>query len=249
VIKWKRSSPDNANAWMATYSDMVTLLLAFFVMLFSFSSVDAEKFQQLLGSVQAALGIKMDLNMGGAPVPLPPPEELDDLVIDARELVKKTDLDQLESVRSRLEESFVSRLGGRQIILAMQERGLVIRFADSVLFDSGRAVLKPGAREILELFAREATAFPNHIRVEGHTDNRPISTMRFPSNWELSTARATEVVRFLMESDELEATRLSAAGYGEYRPVATNDTREGRALNRRVDLVILRISLSEGEPR
>ena len=128
------------------------------------------------------------------------------------------------------------------------ERGVVIHFTDRVLFDLGKAELKPEAKEVLQLVAQELKAWPNHIRVEGHTDNLPIRTAPYPSNWELSTARATEVLRYLIDVGGLAPERMSAAGYGEYRPIAPNDSEEGRAKNRRVDIVLLRSGLEVSEP-
>ena len=128
------------------------------------------------------------------------------------------------------------------------ERGVVIHFTDRVLFDTGRAELKAGARGILQSLAAELDKLPHSVRVEGHTDNVPIHNSLYPSNWELSTARAVGVVRFLIESGGMDPGRLSAVGYGEYRPIASNQTDEGRARNRRVDIVLLRTELEAAEP-
>jgi chemotaxis protein MotB len=248
VSRLKRDNSDVGNDdWMQTYADMVTLLMAFFVLLFSFSSVDAQKFESMLQSVQSALGIKLEMKMGATPIP--PSEDQKELVVDAKELIKREDMEQLKKVRDRLERNMASKLPGATMKMELEPRGLAIRFADTVLFDTGKAQLKDDAKPILKLFSEEMKGLPNHVRVEGHTDNRPINTPRFPSNWELSTARANQVLRYLLQLDGLKATRLSAAGYGEYRPVATNDTPEGRAKNRRVDLIILRLSYGEGEPK
>ena len=117
--------------------------------------------------------------------------------------------------------------------------GIVISLAGNLLFDSGKSDLKPRGMTLLDTLAERLRTMPNEIRVEGHTDNIPIATPLYPSNWELSSARATTVARYLAEHDEIAASRLSAAGFGEFHPVAPNDTREGRARNRRVDLVVL----------
>ncbi len=247
MTRRRRAEEGGGDSWLTTYSDMVTLLLAFFVMMFSFSSIDAEKFERLLNSVQSALGMEFRTELGGAP--LPAPEEVESMVVDAEALLRERDFRQLEEVRSMLESGLLARLPDTRYELRMEERGLILRLEDRILFDSGKAQLKPEARAILSIVGQELAAFPNHIRIEGHTDDRPINTPRFPSNWELSTARATEVIRFLLDNTDLVPIRLSAAGYGEHRPAASNDTPEGRARNRRVDVVVLRLSFSGGEPK
>jgi chemotaxis protein MotB len=115
----------------------------------------------------------------------------------------------------------------------------VISLAGNLLFDSGKSDLKPRGMTLLDTLAERLRTMPNEIRVEGHTDNIPITTPLYPSNWELSSARATTVARYLAEHDDVSASRLSAAGLGEFHPIAPNDSREGRARNRRVDLVVL----------
>jgi chemotaxis protein MotB len=132
--------------------------------------------------------------------------------------------------------------------LELQERGLIVRFAEQVFFDLGEAALKPEALEVLKTLAGTLKTLPNPLRVEGHTDNWPISTARFPSNWELSVHRATNVVRFLIEEEGFDPNKLSVAGYSEYRPIRPNDTAEDRAMNRRVDIVILSLDLWDFEP-
>jgi chemotaxis protein MotB len=130
-----------------------------------------------------------------------------------------------------------------------EERGLVVRFADQVFFDLGKADLKPEALAILNKIGPILKDIPNPIRIEGHTDNLPIKTAQFPSNWELSVHRATSVIRYMVEELDFDPTKLSAAGYGEYRPVRPNDSAENRAMNRRVDIVIMRMDLWAEEPQ
>lgn len=125
----------------------------------------------------------------------------------------------------------------------------MVRFADQVFFDLGKADLKPEAVEILNRLGPILKGIPNPIRIEGHTDNLPINTAQFPSNWELSTYRATRVIRYFIEELGFSPDKLSAAGYGEYRPIADNDTPEGRSLNRRVDIVIISMDHWADEPK
>jgi chemotaxis protein MotB len=119
---------------------------------------------------------------------------------------------------------------------------------ESALFREGSADLEPKAVATLDLVAKEIGDIPNHVRIEGHTDNKPINTARFPSNWELSSARATEVVKYLVNSHGVKPDRISALGYGEYRPLVANNGDEGRAKNRRVDIVVLTMEMTVTEP-
>lgn len=231
-------------AWMTTYSDMVTLLLAFFIILFSFSTIDEYKFEQAMASLQKALGI---LDGGKTIVTKEPLVDFTDLTLEER--MELRDIQQMEEVIRLLEDHLRDAGVYEYVTITIEERGAVVKFADQVLFDSGRAVLRLEALDILHEVAVVLNDIPNHIRIEGHTDNRPINTVQFPSNWELSTTRATNVLRYLVEEEGISPTRISAAGYGEYRPIETNSTPEGRQANRRVDIVILHMSAIMDEPR
>ncbi|NLV91197.1 MAG: flagellar motor protein MotB [Firmicutes bacterium] len=240
----KRSSGGGSPSWMTTYADMVTLLLCFFVLLYSFSVLDVQKFQAFVASLQGALGV-LDGGLSLSPESAvgSPPSVLDhSLQISLEEIAQLQDLyDLLMAMRE------AGQLPA-EVELTVESRGLIIRFADQVFFDLGRANLTEQARAVLNELVPVLRELPNPIRVEGHTDNLPIRNQIFPSNWELSTARATSVIRFLIEEHGFSPTQLSASGYGEYRPVADNSTDSGRARNRRVDIVILRLGLSEAEP-
>lgn len=233
-MKLKNQEPEkkSAPAWMTTYGDMVTLLLTFFVMLYSFSSIDSEKWQRLVESLS-----------GGSSV--------------LENVVTTTTLEGNQSLESRIQQFEELYLRLRQYIeenqltnrvnLTRSDSEIQIRFVDNVLFDSGKADLKPEALEILSKITVALDTYKNSIqmvRVEGHTDNVAINTSLFPSNWELSTARAVEVLRFIVETQNFDPVKASAVGYGEYHPVADNDTDLGRAKNRRVDIVIARTALN-----
>lgn len=230
-----REESSNAGSWLTTYSDMVTLLLAFFVLLFAFSNVDEAKFSAVISAFQGYFGVlEGGLVVRDQPVPLP---------FDSSELAQK----QLNQLYEELTE-FIEQEGLSGVRLEMEERGLIVRFAEQVFFDLGEATLKPEALRILGSISGTLRDLPNPLRVEGHTDNWPIQTSKFPSNWELSVHRATNVVRHLIEVEGFDPKKLSAAGYSEYRPVKPNDTAQNRALNRRVDIVILNIDLWGSEP-
>ncbi|NMB37995.1 MAG: OmpA family protein [Firmicutes bacterium] len=219
---------------MTTYSDMVTLLLTFFVLLFSMSNVDVQKFQAILSAFRGSLGV-LDggMSLSG-----------DIGLQSASELA----IEQLYQLEQELKEFIVEQGFEGSVQLQMEERGLIIRFADQIFFDLGKADLKPEAVNILNQLGPMLNKLPNPIRIEGHTDNLPINTIQFPSNWELSTYRATSVIRYLIEHLDLDPDKLSAAGYGEYRPVVDNTNDKNRALNRRVDIIIMRIDLWSEEP-
>ena len=229
----KGGSPE----WLTTYSDLVTLLLCFFVLLYSFSSVDAEKFQQIMASFQGGAGV---LN-GGTSMDFPIEFTEDDLEAELVKLLK--DL-----------EDYADTLGlNEEITFKVEERGLVVRFMDNVLFDSGKADLKPESIEILhsvaEILNREEFV-DRHIKVEGHTDTDPIvRSSKYPTNWELSSARATNVLRQLVEVEKIDGNRISSSGYSFYRPIVPNDTPDNKARNRRVDIVILKTTYGEFEPK
>ncbi|NMB01316.1 MAG: OmpA family protein [Firmicutes bacterium] len=225
----------NSASWLTTYSDMVTLLLAFFVLLFAFSSVDEGKFSSIINAFQNYLGV---FNEGQSLLEDPGPFSFD---------FSEVGQQQLESLYHELSE-LIQIEGIKGVELELQERGLIVRFAEQVFFDLGEAELKPEALATLRRIAETLKNVPNPLRVEGHTDDWPIRTSRFPSNWELSVHRATNVIRYLVEEQGFDPNQLSAAGYSEYRPIRPNDTAANRAMNRRVDIVILNIDLWDYEP-
>ncbi|HHY68949.1 MAG TPA: flagellar motor protein MotB [Bacillota bacterium] len=230
--------------WMNTYADMVTLLLCFFVLLFSMSVIEIEKFQSVMSSLQGALGI---LDGGTIPSPEGPmPDSFDPGDLVAQLLMQE--MAQMTELQHAIEEELKGSGLSDKVAVSLEERGVVIRFADTVLFDIGQDTLRPESREVLLKVGEIIKNIDNPVRIEGHTDNWPINTPQFPSNWELSTARATRVVRFLIEEAGIDPRQLQAAGYGEYHPIDSNLTAEGRRRNRRVDIVILRPSLSSAEP-
>ncbi len=154
------------------------------------------------------------------------------------------ELERLREAKSLLEKRLRSEINSNQVALTMEDRGLVITFVAEVLFDSGKDKLKPGGEKMLQKVGnviKEETA-NNEISVEGHTDNVPIKYSGWKSNWELSTARATSVLHYLEDNCGLMPDKLSATGYGEYRPVTSNETEEGKQLNRRVEIIIKPLS-------
>ncbi|MGB9813186.1 MAG: OmpA/MotB family protein [Thermovenabulum sp.] len=225
--------------WMTTYGDLITQILIFFVLLYSLSSIDTRKFDMAMTSLQGSLGIlqggktyfKGDFIESGT----------------GQNYVGEQEKTELEKIGNEIEKIIESN-NLKGIRVDMDERGLMIRFLEGALFDSGKADIKEESKKVLDKIAPILKESNHHIRVEGHTDNVPIHTKEFPSNWELSTTRAVNVVRYFIEMHGIDPKKVSAAGYGEYRPIAPNDSEKNRALNRRVDIIILKSSYEKQEP-
>lgn len=263
---------ENEERWLLTYSDMITLLMALFIVLWAISSVNISKFQQLKVSLQSAFSAKVlpsnnsiltgqqsPFDQNGSPVqqittPAPTSQILSvasvqqqiSARISASIAAKAVAQDQDNLVHiQQLVRQFARQHGLSAIVKTrIDQRGLVLRLlTDKVLFASGQATVEPAAVPLLTEIGHLLAApdIVNPVRVEGNTDNVPISSSRYPSNWELSSARADAVLEFLL-SDRVSAKRLSATGFGDVNPLASNSTAAGRAANRRVDIIILRRS-------
>ena len=222
--------------YMATYGDLVTLLMCFFVLLFAFSEIDAQKFEAVMQSFQGSAGVLS----GGKSVTEA------QLVFDAmpEEQVSETTqtTDNLQILKEIVSEYIKENDVELNIEVELTSRGLIIRFPDNALFDSGKATLKKSSIDTLLFLGQllnDEKFEDRAIRIEGHTDNVPINTVKYPSNWELSTSRATNVAKFFINNSKIDPFRIAASGYSEYHPIADNTTKEGRAKNRRVDIVVL----------
>ncbi len=209
--------------WMVPYADLLTLLLGLFLVLFASSKMELQK-------------LNAEKKMLSKPA------------VTASPLAKKS----MKPMPDALPQKLKSVLHMQGVVIKEQDRGVVISLKDSILFAPGSAELSPNAKQTLNRLAEQLRlamgSKTRPIRVEGHTDNTPITTSRYPSNWELSTARATNIVRYLIAGKRLPADKLSAAGYGEFKPVAQNSSIEGKHKNRRVDIVVLNESTALQEP-
>lgn len=230
----KQGAPE----WMNTYGDMVTLLMCFFVLLFAFSSIDAQKFEAVMISFQGSAGVlEGGKSLSEAPMIF---DAMPESQTSSEQVVEQN---KLEALKEKVNEYISENQMQAEVDVQLENYGLIIRFKDNVLFDSGSAVIKTESYDILTFLGNllNSEEFVNEqIRVEGHTDNVPIRTAIYPTNWELSANRATNVVKFFIENGQMVPVRLSASGYGEYHPIATNDSSEGRAANRRVDIVVVK---------
>jgi len=226
--------------WLLTYADLITLLLVFFIVMYSSSNADIQKFQALAGSLRSAFGI-VDLDvLSGGRAPLSG-------VLAELPQVNRDFLRLSSAVGQMAREQGLQN----SISVNMHRDGIVISVATGVLFTSGSADIRPDSLRILDALAALLAPMPNAVRIAGHTDNiSPVPD--WPSNWELSTARAVAVVKYLA-ARKVDPTRLSAVGFAEYQPLMANDTPEHRALNRRVEVLIIypteEESLGFGQPK
>ena len=257
----RRKKPDasagpGAPLWMATYGDMITLVLTFFVLLFSFSTIDATKWKQIVmafsGSKSVLPGVGDNILAGEEPEVMPDQQQEEaegeaaaeeDSASESSGSASDDDAEWKQLADSLADYASGNGLAA-QVLIEYLDTEITIRFEENVLFDSGKAVLRTEGGEILsKLFARISPdagklAF---IRIEGHTDNVPIKTSQFADNWDLSQARASAVLRHILDGfPEIGKDQFFIGGYGEYHPIDTNDTPVGRSRNRRVDIVLVR---------
>ena len=240
--KRKKAKEQDTNRWMLTYSDMVTLLLVFFVLLFAISTIDITKFRRVMSSIQLSfMGYTAILDGH------PEIEELEEMeTVPEGETIRVTEAERavLEKMREASEVlekigDFLSDAGIEQDVdLRVEDRGVVMELPDNIFFEIGQADLRPEAISVIDLLADLFRDLNNYIIIEGHTCDLPIQTARFPSNWELSVGRSVAVTRFLVEERGIEPSRLIATGYGEYQPLYPNDSEVNRAKNRRVTVVV-----------
>ena len=219
----RKGEPDTGSGgWLTTFSDLMSLLLTFFILLFSMSTVDTSKFTSVTSSIQSVLGGRsgetsiFEGESGQMPILSGGQQEI---------------LDQVNE--------FVSEQGLEETLtVTADERGIYVDVNEAILFESGSADIKASGVRVLQQLQGLLEDYDNDIVVEGHTDNVPTSRT-YPTNWELSTARAVSVARYLIEIEGINPTRVSATGFSEYRPIAPNDSAENRAKNRRVNILIV----------
>ena len=231
--KRREEDHENLERWLITYADLITLLLAFFIMMYVFSKQDAQKYDEVVGRLKTIFtggaGVSgLGKGTGALLIELPV------------KTAQRTD----EELQRKLEDEIRSLADNesikKNISIFSDERGVVIRVLDKAFFDEGKADLKERAKGALGKIVPVLRIIDNQIRIEGHTDNVPINNNEIRSNWELSVRRATEVVSYFIEKYDFPPQRVSAVGYAEYRPIALNDTPENRALNRRIEIIIVK---------
>ncbi|OPY77157.1 MAG: Motility protein B [Syntrophorhabdus sp. PtaU1.Bin058] len=223
---------ENLERWLITYADLITLLLAFFIMMYTFSKQDTQRYQELVGHLKTIFTGHSGITGKG-----------NGASQSTTDIQSQLDMIKNGDVQKQLEDEIRRMMDGEgmqnNISVLSDERGIVIRILDKAFFDEGRADLKERARQALDRIMPVMRKVDNHIRIEGHTDNVPINTSEFKSNWELSVRRATEVVRYFVEKHDFPPQRISAVGYAEYRPVMPNDSPDNRAMNRRIEIILM----------
>jgi chemotaxis protein MotB len=239
--------PASRDRWMVSYADFITVLFAFFVVLFAslnqdhsikkiskaihFGFVNLEPFSGVASRPETVHPrLLPDMSVSAHPV--------EDAAIRKSDETEATGID-IEKLRRQLEAAIGRELRDGEVTMSVTPEGFVISLKELGFFNSGQAVLRPGAAEKIEQIAKVLSQHGFYLRVEGHSDNQPIHTAQFNSNWQLSTARATAVLMLLVNDSGLDPRKISLAGYGQYRPIADNASPEGRRMNRRVDLVVV----------
>jgi chemotaxis protein MotB len=255
----KKRHEEHANheRWLVSYADFITLLFAFFVVLYSSSQVDKRKVGQLSLAIQVAFQQMGVFESSNSKIPLSTTEPMPFQDVQAVENVSRTqDLQRfvqpgngqlagmvlpgdISDIQGDLEKALAPEILRHVVELKPRKEGLVISLREIGFYQSGSATLRRSSKDSIDRLAAVLKKRDETLRIEGHTDNIPIHTAAFPSNWELSTARATELTKVFIEDYGFSPTRLAAAGYAEFHPVDTNDTEEGRSHNRRVDIVVL----------
>lgn len=233
--KKREEEPMDTDGWLATYADLVTLLLCFFVLLFAFSEIDVQKFSQFMNSFQGSTGV---LDSGVSIDPDAMLTENDDTDETAKEL---------EGIAKDIQEYLESQGYSEKVIIEYNNKYVKLSFLDGILFGSGEAIVKNDAVDVLDTVGVKLLEYKNNkIKIEGHTDTVPMNSAKYPNNWYLSAARSINVAEYYINKKGIDPQRLSAEGFGEYVPVATNDTPEGRRKNRRIEIKILN-SASSGD--
>jgi len=227
----KQSEQAAGSNWLCTFNDLVTLLMVFFVLIFTMGTGDSSKFEEMKQSIMRGLGLLESVGMGSVGlVKTPTPERrLSHPEEDPSEITEDIK-DYIAEINSAMP----------WIKTSVTEIGVTISLEGSVVFDPGIADIHPRVFPALEGIGKLINRIPNAVRIEGHSDNDPIHTPKFPSNWELSIARAVNVTKYLIGHAKVSPMRLSAAGYGDSMPLLPNDTEEHRAKNRRVEIVLLK---------
>ena len=231
------SEGGNSAGWLTTFNDLVTLLMVFFVLLFTMSSVDAKKMQDFQYALQSGLGILKEGQKVNISITTTQPVEDMSHIGTQPQGVKTSPKKPLTGLSGdALMKSLEADFG---IQVTHSHQGIRLSFEDQILFNFGKAGINPAGTALLDQIAKAIQQLPDAVRVEGHTDNIPIQTARFPSNWELSVARAVNVVKYFAEACNVDPHRLSAVGYGESRPLVANDSPANRMKNRRVEILLL----------
>jgi chemotaxis protein MotB len=270
ALKKEPEKHANHERWLVSYADFITLLFAVFVVLYAMGQSDKKKVEEVAAALRDSFGYSSQAAAGQKgvmsshdlkPIPAIKPEMAVIPMVskmppvgprqggaDSGRGKGKAEEKEFKEIQSAIEAYLIKHGAQNKVTIGITRRGLVVSLKEAGFFDSGSAVIKPAGYQLLNTILEAMTEYSNPLRVEGHTDNIPISTPVFPSNWELSVSRATNVLRYLQKNYDVEPGKLSATGYGEFRPTTENTTAEGRSKNRRVDIVLLSGDAEQGEP-
>jgi chemotaxis protein MotB len=247
-MKKKRTEKENGERWLLTYSDLITLLMIFFIIMYASSNVDTAKYKAISQSFNQAMGGgKNIIKMGDNIVDTTDTKLVKTTPIQPIDTSAQVEQSKLEAVKKQLDKYLKDNNLSNSVVTDITERGLEASFLDSALFDSGKADIKPETVSKIIEIGKIVNQLGNYIRIEGHTDNVPIKTNQFASNWQLSAIRATNVTELLISTVNIAPEKISAVGYGDTRPKADNSTENGRAQNRRVNIVIINSKFNASE--
>lgn len=224
----KKGDDVNTNGWMDTYADTITLLLTFFILLYSISAVDSEKLKQLNQALKSSLKGTTEVSEV---------KDIKDLEVKTKD--PESGNTEYEDLAKKLNNTIEKNGLTKVIKLRKEDRGIVLQLDETILFEPGKADLKENNKEVLETITTIINEHDNDVLIEGHTDNVPMNNKEFASNWELSAARALSAVTYFVHDKQIDPMRFSVKGYGEYKPLVPNDTPENRAINRRIDILMV----------
>lgn len=249
-MKKKRHEPHEEHpdeSWLLPYSDLMTLLLALFIVLYSVSAVNTSKLEEMSEAFRSAFTSGLGLLNNATVIEDSDKGRRTDEMLNrrnsgkTRERLQKEEQQNLEELKQQFDKYIQQNGLSSQLDTQLNQSQLMITIRDNALFASGSAGVKPDAQKLASAIGVMLEAYPDYeILVTGHTDNQPINTTEFPSNWELSSKRAINFMKILLENPAFDPKRFSAIGYGEFHPLDTNATDDGRAKNRRVEVSILR---------
>ncbi len=260
----RKEEPVSHDRWLVSYADFITLLFAFFVVLYASSQVDKRRVGKLAMAIQVAFQELGVFETSNTKVPLSNTEAMPFANVQAVENVQRTgDMERfvqpmkgvlsptaapLKDVQAELEKALAPEIKNRVVDIKTKKEGLIVSLREIGFYESGSAAMRTSSVGAIDRLADVLGPRTESMRIEGHTDNVPIHNAHFDSNWELSTARATELVKLFIYRYRMDPARLSASGFAEFRPVGDNDNADGRALNRRIDIVILNPVLGDARP-
>jgi len=253
-MKKREEKEPNHERWLLTYSDLITLLMIFFVIMYASSTVSATKYQQLSKSLNAAFSggsgksiVGDESGVSSLDSSSTPPDKTTVDEKSAADITKAIEENKMEAIKKNVDNYLKKNGLSSSVSTKIDERGLAISLNSTMLFDIGKATVITGSSKKLISIGKILNNVNNYIRIEGHTDDTPISNNEFSSNWQLSAIRATNVTELLISQSGINSKRISAVAYGENRPIANNSSQAGKAKNRTVDIVILSSIFSKTE--